>query len=71
MCEFCSRGFDDREVIEMIRENDLPNDSYTCDFGWREISKVWGKYGYYRKELDKWEWKVVCETRAMFLSKGF
>lgn len=63
MCSYC--GFpDDDQIIEDIQCNAVPEDVFFCDDGWREASRVWGTYGWARKQISRHEWRAVCEARS-------
>jgi len=64
MCGVCDGDFGDIELIDLIKEDDIPNNVLLCDRGWSELSRIWGKYGWAKKMISSEQWRAVCNTRG-------
>lgn len=64
MCDVCCGLYDDEELIDQIRCNDVDDEALMCEEGWSELSRIWGRYGWGKKIISSSEWRIVCKRRG-------
>jgi hypothetical protein len=69
MCGVCDNRYEDFELINLIKEDNVPNDILLCDKGWSGLSRIWGRYGW-AKKLYRRKNGEQSAMRAAILNMG-
>ncbi len=64
MCDICDGRHSEGQIVDMISFNAVPDEALMCDEGWKELSRIWGVYGFGKKQITSSEWKAVCVSRG-------
>ena len=64
MCQICEGRYNDSEMVDLISYDVVPDEALMCDEGWAELSRIWGTYGWGKKQITSSEWRDVCKHRG-------